>query len=230
MINRIRWAIWIGIGALGASAALAQDADYRVEPLAEAAPETFSPAIRATLNPAGVRIFTKDGKPFMDVWLRKDIPASKAPGAADGAVQFPFLAEGTLLGAIRYAAEGRDIRDQTIIKGEYTLRYGLQPVDGNHLGVSPFRDFALMLPGEQDQALAPPDMDALFGESAKVSGTEHPATLMLFARKPDDAAKPAIRHDQEKAYWGVMLLAQAAVESAGKSPFALELIIDGVAE
>lgn len=211
--------------------ARAQEAGFQVKRLAEPAPAVFSEEIRGMLAPEGFRISTSDGKPFMDVWLRKGIPATKPPGGAEGAVQFSFLAEGTLLGVVQYLAEGHDIRDQSIIKGAYTLRYGLQPIDGNHLGVSAFRDFGLLLPGEQDKTLAPPDMEALFGESAKVSGTEHPAAFMLFASKTDIAKVPSVRHDEEKRLWGVTLPANAEVK-AGEPPttFLFEIIVDGVAE
>ena len=65
---------------------------------------------------------------------------------------FPFLADGELIGVLQFASEGHDYRDQSIAKGVYTMRYGLQPVNGDHLGVSTFRDYSLLLPaGERPE-------------------------------------------------------------------------------
>ena len=91
------------------------------------------------MNAQGYRIVDGQGKPFADIWLRKSIPASSKPAGAKGVIQFPFLAESELLGVIQLPGEGHDYRDQAIAKGIYTVRYGLQPVNGDHLGVSPFR-------------------------------------------------------------------------------------------
>ena len=58
-----------------------------------------------------------------------------------------------MLGALRFPGEGHDYRDQTIAKGVYTLRYGLQPVNGDHLGVSTYRDYALLVPAAKDSGV-----------------------------------------------------------------------------
>ncbi len=124
--------------------ALAIAADYKIEPLKEAPPADLASPVKSALGETGYRISTDDGKPFLDLWLRKDIPAKSEPGKPQGAILFPFLSEGELLGVIRYQSEGYDYRDQTIEPGIYTVRYGLQPVNGDHLGVSPFRDYGLL--------------------------------------------------------------------------------------
>src|SRR5262249_21712282 len=110
--------------------------------------------VRAVLADQGYRVVDGQGKPYAEIWLRKAVPASEKPAGPKGALLFPFLAEGELLGALRFPAEGHDNRDQTIAPGVYTLRYGLQPVNGDHLGVSPYRDYALLLPAVKDTALA----------------------------------------------------------------------------
>ena len=96
---------------------------------------------------------------------------------------FPFLADGELIGLLQFAAEGHDYRDQPIAKGVYTMRYGLQPVNGDHLGVSTFRDYSLLLPAAKDQSLDAPAAQAARGASAESAGTSHPAVL-LYARGP----------------------------------------------
>ena len=64
---------------------------------------------------------------------------------------FGQIAEGTLVGVINFPANTSDFRGQGIKAGFYTLRYALILQDGNHLGVSPARDFFLICPAADDK-------------------------------------------------------------------------------
>jgi hypothetical protein len=61
------------------------------------------------------------------------------------------------------------------------MRYGVMPADGNHMGVSPYRDFLLLIPPTEDT-----DPGATFGyaelvvSSVQAAGVPHPAVLALF--------------------------------------------------
>src|SRR6185312_11782542 len=112
-------------------AASAQDGPFKVEPLKEAPPEALAGPVRGAMAPEGYRVTDGQGKPFLDLWLRKAVPASGKPSGPKGAILFPVLADGELLGAVRFAVEGHDYRDQAIAAGVYTVRYGLQPVNGD---------------------------------------------------------------------------------------------------
>ena len=59
------------------------------------------------------------------------------------------------------------------------MRYGLQPVNGDHLGVSTYRDYSLLLPAAKDQKLDLPPRKQLEQRSAESAGTSHPAVLLL---------------------------------------------------
>ncbi|MGH9659422.1 MAG: hypothetical protein ACRD96_12820, partial [Bryobacteraceae bacterium] len=62
----------------------------------------------------------------------------------------------------------------------YTLRYSHQPVNGDHLGVAPQRDFLVLVPMAEDKdAAATPKFDDLMDLSRKATGTPHPAVLGL---------------------------------------------------
>jgi len=204
---------------------------YKAQVLNEAPPSALAGPIKATLNAQGIRIVDNQGKPYADLWLRKSIPATGKPAGPNGPILFPFLQEGELLGAIRFAGEGRDYRDQGIAKGVYTVRYGLQPVNGDHLGASPNRDFALILPAAKDTALAPIPMKKLHEQSAESAGTSHPAILMLLS-VADSSAKgePAIVRDEEKNTWGVVIpLGLAPKGSPAPVAFPVQLVVIGVA-
>ncbi len=194
-------------------------------------PPSLSDAIKGTLNAQGYRVVDGEGNTSSEFWLRKAIPASGKPAGPQGAILYPFLAEGELLGALRFPGEGHDYRDQTISKGVYTLRYGLQPVNGDHLGVSTYRDYALLLPAAKDTELAPLAKKRLESESTEAAGTSHPAVLMLIA-PPETAsqAEPSMFHNQEKNAWGAVIPLSLHVKGApGPVTLPVQLILIGVA-
>ena len=208
--------------------ATAEDS-YKIEPLKEAPPEGVASAIKGDLNGQGYRVL-KMGKPFAEVWLRKAIPASAKPAGAAGNVQFPILKEGELLGVLRFATEGQDYRDQAIPTGLYTMRYGLQPINGAHLGVSPFRDYALLLPAAKDTTTAPLAKKGLEEKSAEAAGTSHPAVLMLLTAPDSAKAGTSVVRDDAKDTWGAVVpLALAVKGGSAPAPLTVQLIISGAA-
>jgi hypothetical protein len=212
-----------------ASAATAKAA-MKVEVLKEAPPVALGETVRGVLSAQGYRIFDDSGNPFVDVWLRKSIPSTAKPAGPKGTIQFPFLTEGELLGACQFATEGRDYRDQEIPKGSYTLRYGLQPVNGDHLGVSPFRDYALLLPAAKDQLLELPPRKQLEERSAEAAGTSHPAVFMLLSSPAEELKKaPTMIHDSEKNTWSATLPMNLLVKGQNETlAYPIRLMVVGV--
>jgi len=214
-----------------ALASVATDqASMKVEVLNEVPPKALGAAICNVLSARGYRIRDENGRPFMDIWLRKAIPSSAKPAGPKGTIQFPFLSEGELLGACQFAAEGHDYRDQEIPRGCYTLRYGLQPVNGDHLGVSPFRDYALLLPAAKDNSLDLPPRKQLEERSAEAAGTSHPAVLMLLSSPADELKKvPMMVHDSDKNTWSATLPLDLVVKGQADSlAHPVRLVVVGV--
>ncbi len=202
---------------------------FTVEGRNFAAPAGLAAPIQASLASDGVRVLDAKGKPVLEIWLRKGIPVAVKPSGAKGTIQFPELTEGELLGVVRLVAEGHDYRDQTIPPGLYTIRYGLQPVNGDHLGVSPNRDYALLLPAAKDVELAPLAKKTLEARSAEAAGSSHPAVLMLLAA-PTESKAPSISHDEAKKTWGAILSLPLAVKGdASPTPLVLQLVFVGMA-
>jgi hypothetical protein len=212
------------------ASALPVQAAMKVEVLKEAPPAALGQAIRGVLFDRGYRIFDETGNPFVDVWLRKSIPSTAKPAGPKGTIQFPFFAEGELLGACQFATEGRDYRDQEIPKGYYTLRYGLQPVNGDHLGVSPFRDYALLLPGAKDNSLDLPPRKQLEERSAEAAGSSHPAVLMLLSSPAEELKKaPTMVHDSEKNTWCTTLPFDLRIKGQSEAvAYPVRLMVVGV--
>jgi hypothetical protein len=97
-------------------------------------------------------------------------------------------------------------------------------VDGNHLGISPIRDFLVMIPVSADQN---PDAIYKFEEliklSTKASGTNHPAVISL--AMPDAGAAPSVAENDQGH---VIFAAKLKTQSGGDTPIAI--IVKGRAE
>jgi hypothetical protein len=229
MHHRHRLALTILVASALAPAARGAG-PYKAEVLKEGPPASLAPAIKGELAATGYRVVDAAGKPYVDLWLRKATPASGKPGGASGTIQFPALAEGTLLGAMRYGSEGQDFRDQTIPPGVYTVRYGLQPQNGAHLGKSPFRDYFLLLPAAKDtsaEALARKPLDE---RSAEAAGTTHPACLeLLTPAEPASADAPKVVEDAEKSTWALVVPIPLAVKGEARpASLDVQVIVSGI--
>jgi len=158
--------------------------DYKLESISSspAVPSPYS----SLLDAQGYRVVGPKG-PWCEVWFLKSIPTG--PKSTDEAIVLP-IAQGTLMGILRFPAAGADRRGQVIKPGLYTLRYSNFPVDGAHQGVAPQRDFALITPIASDpDPAATPDFGALV-EMSRKSGTAHPAVLSL--ELPGGTTFPAV--------------------------------------
>ena len=167
-------------------AAAARAQDYKLETISTAAPG-LSTAYATVIDGSGYRVIGPAGA-WCEIWFRKSIPTGSKP--ADDTIVLP-IAQGTLLGILRFPAGGYDRRGQTVKAGVYTLRYSTYPVDGAHQGVAPQRDFSVLTPLSADpDPNAAPSFDALVEASIKGVGTPHPAVLSLEA--PAGGALPAV--------------------------------------
>ena len=166
--------------------------DYKLEPIAAAAPG-LPAAYAAAIQAQGYRVNGASGA-WCEVWLAKTLPVGAKPD--DAAISFG-IAQGTLIGVLRFPGKGADRRGQVIPAGVYTLRYSQFPVDGAHSGVAPQRDFALMTPIAADaDPAAKPSFDDLVKMSGKASGTPHPAVLSM-ETPPTGATAPSVVKEGE---------------------------------
>ena len=155
-------------------------AQYKMEP-ANAPPADLPFA--STLQPQGFKILDGAGSVYCEVWFRAHVPTG--PKSTDDAVTLS-IPQGALLGVIRFDGEAQDRRGQSVKPGVYTLRYSQYPVNGDHQGVAPQRDFALLVPaGDDKNPDAMPGFDALVAMSTKASGTPHPAVLSIWGGSAD---------------------------------------------
>jgi hypothetical protein len=157
---------------------------YKSEP-AGAPPSELAPAIGQALQQQGTKIVADNGTVVCEVWFRSALPSGGQ--SSDQNVTLGTIPQGALLGAIRFPAQGADRRGQAIKAGVYTLRYSLMPVNGDHQGAAPQRDFVSLTAAADDKDVsATPGFDALMAMSRKASGTPHPAVLSIWGAGASD--------------------------------------------
>ena len=139
----------------------------------DAPPAELADPIEALLAPGGPRVTI--GPKTIDFWFVKSLPLR--PGTTEN--NWGAVDEGTLVGAIKLSASHVEIRGKTLKAGIYTLRYGLQPQNGDHLGASPNREFLLLGPASDDNSPAALGHDGAIDLAKKAIGTSHPASWSI---------------------------------------------------
>jgi len=163
------------------------------------APQELSAAVRETLSAEAYRVTGPNG-PLCELWLRKSVPA-KAGAAQELGITFGQLDQGTFVGAVRFPTDVKDYRRQLVKAGVYTLRYALVPVNGNHLGVAPQRDFLIAAPAAADQSPANVSVDEMVNLSRKAMSTGHASVWSLMGAEGQAGAPPVMIHLDEADLW-----------------------------
>jgi hypothetical protein len=135
----------------------------------------LAPAIGSLLSANGAKVVVGDAT--LDIWWVQSI-GGDGPG-------WSGVESGTLVGAVRVTGPFKEIRGKVVAPGVYTLRYGQQPQNGDHLGISPYRDFLLLSPAAVDTDPKVLGFDGVVALSKQVIGTSHPASLSI--DPPEDA-------------------------------------------
>lgn len=199
----------------------AQAADNKVEETGAYTDGAASDALKKVLEPKGWKVTLSDGA-YCEIWLRSGVPTGNTD--ASGAV-YTWIGESTLIGVITFEKPTTDFRGQAIKPGSYTVRYEVHPTDGNHMGISPIRDFLVMLPVTMDPN---PDATFKFEEltkmSTKVTGTNHPGVLSLVQLDSAPAA-PKLESDESNH-----VIFTGAIKNAPGASKPIAFIVKGRAE
>ena len=167
--------------------------------------------MRKALHSTGYRVTLADNT--IDMWLRAEMPTGKN---ADPGGLYDKLTESTLMGVISFAKDSKDYKGQRIAAGVYTMRYEIQPNNGDHLGTAPTRDFVLLMPAAADtDPAATLNSDQMIALSKRASGTNHPLPLNLLA--PQGKTFPALSVDED----GRNVFSIKLKTAAGEMPIAL---------
>lgn len=150
-----------------------------------AVPDEIAPAVKAVLAPGGATATV--GTTAIDFWWVKSLDAKGKDWAGVG--------EGTLVGAMKLSAAFKDIRGRNIKPGAYLLRFAMQPQNGDHLGVSPYREFLVATPAADDQSAAVLGHDAAVELGAKTTNIAHPAVLSIDPPVAAEAPLTVVQND-----------------------------------
>lgn len=200
--------------------------EFTAELVEAAPPGELSPEIAKALSPKAIRVAGSEGL-LCEIWPSRQVSVQANPAQQLGVI-YSELSEGALIGVVRFLREAEDYRRQTVHPGVYTLRYALHPVDGNHQGVSPQRDFLLLVPADSDVAPAPIPSAQLYQLSSRASGTTHPSVWSLV---PPEASRnsvlPAVAHHPDEDLWIVSFPVNAQAEGQNAKQLILSLVIAG---
>jgi hypothetical protein len=210
---------------LAAAPAFSAPPKYDVKKADTAAPMEVKEPLRKLLGNQCLQFVNAKGDVMAEVWLRKEVPAKAKAELPKGAANYRVLEPTTFMGAIRFPKEFSDYRQQKIKAGVYTMRLGLQPMDGNHMGTAPYNEFCLLVPADQDASpdplKNPKDLNKM---SNKASGGDHPAVILLFPNpKPGDNPEVV---DKSGGHW-VLNVKSEVVAGEQKLPLGIALTLVG---
>ena len=165
-------------------------ADFSVKVADKEPPGQIGESIRKILQPKVVQLLNGD-TPVFEFWFGSEVSLKSKPGSADKALG--SIHETTLLGAVSVGNGQRDYKDNEIAAGVYTMRFGLQPQDGDHLGSAEYPYFAVLIPAKSDAQL---DGITTFKAMTKASGKDtasgHPVVLSLRPASSDSGDLPKL--------------------------------------
>jgi hypothetical protein len=189
--------------------------DLAVKPGGTPLPAELSEPIRTVLAEPSIAVTRGDAT--LEFWWAKQLPAR---AGASGEPSWASIADGAVVGALRIDKPFADIRGMSVKPGVYTLRYALQPQDGDHMGVSPFREFLLVAPAALDTSAEPAGHKGAVALARKTLGKSHPASLSL--DPPAAAGEPGTVVTNEAGHKAVIV--RVPVAGGGQLTFGLILV------
>lgn len=202
-------------------------AEFALKTIDKEPPPEIAPAIRSLLQPKAVQLL-QDDKPLFEYWLVNNVTVTTNPGETQK--HLDSLKPITLLGAVALHKDQRDYRDDEIYKGIYTVRFALQPQDGNHLGTADFPYFAALIPAKLDakvEGFATPE--AMVKASSKESSTGHPFILSLRPVSSSAGDAPSI-HEAGEDHKTLRVKLPAATPTGEKSDLFFDIVFVGKAK
>ena len=228
MLTNLRTSFFLAAGVLLASAQWTFAADFGLKTSETQPPESVSAEIAATLEPKAYEI-SKGDKILYRFWFGKSLQlAAKPESAGKGVEQF---VQPSVIGLVEVLEEHRDYRDDELFENVFTIRYGIRPNDGNHLGSSDFRHFGVLVPVKQDTKLNGIDgYKPLVKASSLDTVSDHPVILSL---RPVDGDEGTSASLQEPApdHHALRVHASGAVDgNEERHPVVFDIVFEGYAE
>lgn len=152
-------------------------------------PKELADGVKSLLGTEAVTVADPSGD-VLTLWFRTEFTSAANADQVKNGLTYREVAEGTVLGAVRFDKPFMDFRKQEIPTGVYTLRLAVQPDTGDHRDTAPHQDFALLVPAAADRSAEPVELKELVKLSLKATGGDHPGVMLLFPHhgkeeKPD---------------------------------------------
>lgn len=195
----------------------------KIEPTGAFTDAAASDTVKKSLEEKGYKITLGDGSPLCEIWFRKAIPVA-AKKDISGAF-YTEIVDSAVIAVINFPKNYSDFRGQDVKAGAYTLRYSLHPTDGNHMGISPYRDFLLLTPVAIDQNVdATYPFTDLTKMSAKSLGGNHPAMMSLVLAEGAEASPKLSENEQAH------LILTLKVKTSAGNDFPIAFVVNGKVE
>jgi hypothetical protein len=199
-------------------ASLAFGQTYKVETAGAPAAGQLPQPLQNALESQGAKVVNDQGATLLEAWFAKTVATNSSASPSQDFL-YPSLTGGEFVGVLHFSSAGADFRGQAVKPGFYTLRYGLIPQDGNHMGVNPTRDVLVLCPVAADTDLsANLKFDDLVKLSRQAAGTPHPAFLV--GAPVNGSTFPAVAKDDQD-HWNLQVKLHG---SNGELPFAFAVV------
>jgi hypothetical protein len=191
----------------------------------KAPPKEAGDSIRKALQPKSIQLLEAE-KPIFDFWFRSELPLKSKPESP--AKSLDSIAEITLIGVAMVGEGRRDYKDNEIVAGTYTIRFGLQPQDGDHLGTSEFPYFAVLIPVASDPEIESiTKFKAMTKASSKGTSAGHPVVLSLRPVSAEAGDTPLITKPAPEHQAIRLRLTGKIAGSDQPVPISFELVFQG---
>jgi hypothetical protein len=224
MLGSFLTAAWLAVAPAGSA-----EAQYTLKTVNEAPPKELKEPIRQLLRDQKIQVQDDKGGVLCDLWLRKELAAKANPQQVKTGLTYRELEETTVLGAVRFPKGASDYRKQKVAPGVYTLRLGIQPSDGDHMGTAPYKEFCLVSPADQDVKPGVMEAKALQEMSATSvpGGSGHPAVFLLFPNEKPAGAPALVK--KEGNHW-VVNATEDVTAGGQKAALGIGLTVVGASE
>ena len=183
-----------------------------------AVPAEIAAPVAGLIAPKVTTVTTSTTK--VELWWVTSLPLredAKAPAWSE-------VAEGALVGALRIGSAWSEIRGYTIRPGVYTLRFALQPQNGDHMGISPNREFLLLAPAADDTSPEPAGYEGAVELAKKAARRSHPASLSI---DPPSASAPPLNTTTNDLGHQVVIV---SLPTSAGAPLTFGLVVEGTIE
>lgn len=198
-------------------------ASLTVQPAPAPSADSVPPALASRLDPQGAQL-SSGGTPLCNLWVLKSV-STVPSSSSEPDILYGNLQVGELVGVMQVLAPAQDLRHQKVPPGVYTMRYGQIPQDGNHMGVSQYRDFLLLGPLTADTKLdAVLGFDDLVALSRKTVGSGHPAVMGLIPASSSVKTMPGVFSDDSGDQAVQFDLSEQGASGSKATPLALVIV------